>query len=51
MLLHGLDHRVDSLLHAGCLVGLAQLLAQGNVVLTCYDEQTGNHQRFGLGAL
>ena len=51
VLLHSLDHSVDSLLHALGLLGLTQFLAQGNVILTCYYEQTGNHEALGLGAL
>ena len=51
MLLHSLNHSIDSLLHAGSFVVLTDLLAQGDVVLTCDDEQTCNHQALCLGAL
>ena len=51
VLLHSLDHRVDSLLHALCLFSLANLLAEGDIVLACDDEKTCNHEALGLGAL
>ena len=51
MFLHSLDHRIDSLLHAGSLVGLTDLLTEGHIVLTSDYEETCNHQRLCLGAL
>ena len=51
MLLDGVNHGVDGLLHASSFLGFANLLAQGNIVLARDDEQSGNHEALGLGAL
>ena len=51
MLLHSFDHCIDGLLHAFCFGCLANLLAEGDIVLAGDNEETCNHQALGLGAL
>ena len=46
MLLHCLDHGVDSLLHAGCFIELSNLLAKRYVFLARNYEESCNHERF-----
>ena len=51
MLLHSVDHGIDGLLHALCLGSLANLTAEGDVVLASDDEEACDHETLGLGAL
>ena len=51
MFLHGIDHGIDGLLHTLGLGSLANLTAEGDIVLSCDHEETCYHKAFGLGAL
>ena len=49
--LHGLTHVVDCLVHALSLCGLSEMTAEGGIVASRDDEQSGDHQALSLRAL
>ena len=51
MFLHSLNHRIDSLLHTLCFLGLAKFLAESDIVLASDDEETCNHETLSLRTL
>ena len=49
MFLDSFHHVVDTFLCSICLGIIACLATKFDIVLTCHDEESGNHQRLCLG--